>query len=141
MIRNTVQLPAISEEITNSGKPVPGELTNEELLLLGPVKLELVPHGPGLVQEGAVAGVLHGVRLDGNQTQRVVVDGSPHPGGQITVRELETGIDVFLIDSREKWLSFVHTWVLLPSKIFLSKNRINMPITITTINTVHRVLR
>ena len=89
MIRNTVQLPAISEEITNSGKPVPGELTNEELLLLGPVKLELVPHGPGLVQQGAVAGVLHGVRLDGNQTQCVVVDGSPHPGGQVTVRDNE----------------------------------------------------
>ena len=119
--------PAICEEITDCGQSVPGKLANVEILLLS-VKLELVLHSPGLVEEGTVPGVLPGVRLDGDQTEDVLVDGGPHPAGELAGGELQARVDVLSVDPGEEGTGGGQLGRFLPVDVFLSECRVDVPL-------------
>ena len=122
--------PAVSEEITDGGQPVPGKLANVEILRLS-VNLQLVLHSPGLVKEGAVPGVLRGVRLDGDQAEDVVVYGGPHPAGQLRGGEVEARVDILSIDPGEERAGGCHVGRLLPGDVFLSQHRVHVPLAVS----------
>ena len=121
--------PAICEEITDGGHSVPGKLANVEILCLS-LNLQLVLHSAGLVEEGAVPGVLPGVRLDGNQAEDVLVYGGPHPAGELRRGEVEARVDVLSVDPGKEGTGGRHVWRLLPVDVFLSECRVNVPLTV-----------
>ena len=119
--------PAICEERTDGGNSVPGKLANVEILRLS-VNLQLVLHSPRLVEEGAVPGVLRGVRLDGDQAEDVLVDGGPHPAGQLRGGEVEARVDVLSVDPGEEGTGGRHVGRLLPVDVFLSECGVDVPL-------------
>ena len=121
--------PAVCEEITDGGHSVPGKLADVEILRLS-LNLQLVLHSAGLVEEGAVPGVLRGVRLDGDQAEDVLVYGGPHPASQLRGGEVQAGVDILSVDPGEERTGGHHVGRLLPCDVFLSQYRVHVPLAV-----------